>query len=34
MFLVIGFGTFATYAVGEKLISEVRRLPLGRSTTR
>ena len=26
MFLVIGFGTFSAYAVGEKLISELRRV--------
>jgi uncharacterized membrane protein len=26
MFVVIGFGTFSTYAVGEKLVSELRRL--------
>jgi uncharacterized membrane protein len=26
MFLVIGFGTFSTYAVGEKLLHQVRRL--------
>jgi uncharacterized membrane protein len=26
MFIVVGFGTFATYAVGEKLVSRLRRL--------
>jgi uncharacterized membrane protein len=26
MFVVVGFGTFATYAVGEKLVAQLRRL--------